>query len=57
MSAFGTATRAEGICTWATSDINTTTSTRTMISLFNVDTMNYEENAFQIGVGIGCIKN
>jgi uncharacterized protein (TIGR02145 family) len=57
INAFGGPTFSEGICTWGTTDFNTSNSTRTAIQLFDEDTILYSENAIQIGVGIRCIKN
>jgi uncharacterized protein (TIGR02145 family) len=54
--ASGGATFAEGICTWATTSVDTTNSTRKMIQLYNQDTILYADNAIQIGAGIRCIK-
>ncbi|PQJ81382.1 fibrobacter succinogenes major paralogous domain-containing protein [Polaribacter glomeratus] len=56
INAIGGATLAEGITTWATSSFNSTNKKRTMINLFNKKTISYEENAYQIGAGIRCIK-
>ncbi len=56
INAFGGRTLAEGICTWATSDFNSTNQTRKMVQLYNKDTIFINDNAFQIGAGIRCIK-
>lgn len=56
VSAFGTSTLSEGVCTWATTNTNTTNSTRTLVQLFNTNEVLYSENAFQIGAAIRCIK-
>jgi uncharacterized protein (TIGR02145 family) len=53
---FGSATFAEGICTWATTDINTATKTRKLVQLYKNDTILLSANAYQIGAGIRCIK-
>ncbi|MBT8254158.1 MAG: fibrobacter succinogenes major paralogous domain-containing protein [Bacteroidia bacterium] len=55
VSAVGTPTLAEGICTWATTDVNTSDGTRIMIQLFDQNSILYSENAIQIGAGIRCI--
>lgn len=62
VSAFGTPTFAEGVCTWATSDVtytnpNQTSGNRVMIQLFDTPTIQYIDNPIQIGAGIRCIKN
>lgn len=56
INALGGPTLAEGVCTWATSTVNTSNGTRKMIQLFNRDTIVYADNAIQIGAGIRCIK-
>ncbi len=56
INAFGGPTFAEGVCTWATTNVNTTNGTRKMISLFDEPTIIYADNAIQIGAGIRCIK-
>jgi uncharacterized protein (TIGR02145 family) len=52
----GTATFANGICTWATINFNTANSTRKMVQLFNQPTIIYSDNAIQLGAGIRCIQ-
>ncbi len=56
INAFGGATLAEGICTWATTDLNSTNGTRRLVQLFDQDEIFYSDNAIQIGAGIRCIK-
>ncbi len=56
VNTLGGPTLAEGICTWATSDINPTNNTRKMVQLFDKDTMLMLANPIQLGAGIRCIK-
>ena len=56
VNAFGGATASEIICAWATTNVNTTTNTRTTINLYDESTILYAEDAIQIGHGIRCIK-
>ncbi len=56
INAFGGPTVSEGICTWATTDLNINNGTRKMIQLFNQNTILFSDNAIQIGAGIRCIK-
>ena len=56
VSAFGTSTFTEGICTWATSNVDLTNGTRSVINLYDQDTILYLDNAIQLGAGIRCIK-
>ncbi len=56
VSAFGTSTLSEGICTWATTNVNTNNGTRILIQLFDQGEILMDENAIQIGAGIRCIK-
>lgn len=57
VSAFGTPTFSEGICSWLTTDVNTTTQTRRMVQLYNESAILYSDNGIQLGAGIRCIKN
>lgn len=56
VNAFGGATLAEGICTWATTNVNAVNGTRRLVQLFDQDTILYLDNALQIGSGIRCLK-
>lgn len=56
VSAPGTATFANGICTWATTDNNTVNQTRVLVQLHSENAIIYGDNAIQIGAGIRCIK-
>lgn len=59
VAAQGTATFGQGVCTWATSNVsgvNLGSQTRVMVSLFDQNTILYDESAIQIGAGIRCIK-
>lgn len=56
INAFGGPTVSEGICTWATKDVNINNGTRKMIQLFDQNTILFSDNAIQIGAGIRCIK-
>ncbi len=59
VSTVGTATLANGVCTWATSELTGVivgSQTRTSIQLFDSGSILYSENAIQIGAGIRCIK-
>lgn len=57
VSAFGTPTFSEGICTWVTTDFNASTNQRKFISLYEQTAIQYDDSAIQIGAGIRCIKN
>lgn len=60
VSAQGSATFGQGICTWVTTDVNSVnpgSKTRMMLSLYDQGTFQYKENAIQIGAAIRCIKN
>ena len=60
VSAGGTSTLGQGICTWSTSTLiadNFGIQTRIMISLYDKSTIIYDENALQIGSAIRCIKD
>lgn len=56
VNAFGGPTLSEGICTWATANVNIANGTRISINLFDGNTILYVNNAIQIGAGIRCIK-
>jgi uncharacterized protein (TIGR02145 family) len=56
INAFGGPTFEGLITTWATIDYNATNKKRTMVTLFDQKTISYEDNAYQIGAGIRCIK-
>lgn len=57
VNALGTPTLAEGICTWATSDYSPTAGGgRTLVQLYNQDTIIILSNPIEIGAGIRCIK-
>lgn len=57
---FGTPTLAEGICTWATTDINSDlplgSRTRVLVQLFKNENILFSDNSISIGSGIRCIK-
>ena len=60
VSAGGTSTLGQGICTWSTSTLiadNFGIQTRIMISLYDKSTIIYDENVLQIGSAIRCIKD
>lgn len=56
ISAFGSAVSFEGTSNWATTNTNSVNKTRKIVTLFNKDTIFFENNAYQIGAGIRCIK-
>ena len=60
INAFGGPTLGQGICTWATTNVNTDlplgSRTRVLVQLFNTENIFYDNNAIQIGAGIRCIK-
>lgn len=59
VSALGTATLGQGICSWVTSNVNGAslgTQTRVTIQLFDQPTFLYANNAIQLGAGIRLIK-
>lgn len=56
VNAFGGATGSETICTWATADIDETSSTRIVVNLFDQAEILFEYQAFALGNGIRCIK-
>jgi len=57
VSAFGTPTLSEGICSWLTTDVNSATQTRRMVQLNDESTILYSDNGIQLGAGIRCVKN
>ena len=60
INAFGGPTLGQGICTWATTDVNTNipigSQTRVMVQLFDEGSILYSDNSIRIGAGIRCIK-
>lgn len=56
INAFGGPTLAGGMTTWATTHFNAANKKRTMINLYNKKTISFEDNPYQIGAGIRCIK-
>jgi uncharacterized protein (TIGR02145 family) len=58
---FGGPTGANVICTWATTNVNTSIAigsrTRVMAQLHNTNAILYSENSIRIGSGVRCIKN
>jgi uncharacterized protein (TIGR02145 family) len=54
VSAVGSPTLGQGICTWATSNIGV--QTRVLVQLFDQKTIIYGNNAIQIGAAVRCIK-
>lgn len=60
INALGGPTLGQGICTWATTDVNTNLSlgsrTRVLVQLFDTENILYSDNAIQLGAGIRCIK-
>ncbi|MEY4702988.1 MAG: hypothetical protein RIR96_885 [Bacteroidota bacterium] len=56
VSAVGTPTFGQGICTWATTEVNASNGSRKLVQLYNTDTMMITDNGFPIGAGIRCIK-
>ncbi|WP_400078582.1 FISUMP domain-containing protein [Winogradskyella sp. R77965] len=61
INAFGGPTLGQGICTWGTTDVNTSIAigsrTRVLVQLWNDSNMLYGDNSIRIGSGIRCIKN
>lgn len=57
VSTVGTPTFSEGICTWATTNVNESNGTRRMVQLFDQTEILYSDNAIQLGAGIRCIKD
>jgi uncharacterized protein (TIGR02145 family) len=59
VSAVGTPTFGQGVCTWATSNVigeSLASQRRTMVQLFDQSKIIYGDAAIQIGAGIRCIK-
>ncbi|GAA4812114.1 fibrobacter succinogenes major paralogous domain-containing protein [Litoribaculum gwangyangense] len=59
VSAVGTPTFGQGVCTWATSDLigdNLPSQRRILVQLFDQNTILFDDAAIQIGAGIRCIK-
>lgn len=61
VSAFGTPTLAEGISTWAVTDVAINipigSRTRVLVQLFDSGNILYNDSSIRIGAGIRCIKN
>ncbi len=53
----GTATASELICSWATSDVNTTAQKRRIVSLYNTGKIIFGDAFISLGAGVRCIKN
>lgn len=60
INVFGGSTLGQGICTWATTNVNTNipigSRTRVLVQLFETEDILYEDNSIRIGSGIRCIK-
>lgn len=56
VAAGGTATGSESIATWATTDINETEQTRTVLNLYQESTMLYSNNSNRLGAGVRCVR-
>lgn len=59
VSAFGTPTFGQGVCTWATSNVigvNLLSQRRTLVQLFDQNSILFDDAVIQIGTGIRCIK-
>lgn len=56
VNALGGSTLAEGICTWATNEVNETDNRRVLVQLFDQDIMLFQSDGINIGAGIRCIK-
>jgi uncharacterized protein (TIGR02145 family) len=56
ISAVGSAVSFEGLCNWATTNFNSSTSMRKLATLFDKDTMSIDNSSIYIGAGIRCIK-
>ena len=60
INAFGGPTLGQGICTWATTNVNTDlplgSRTRVLVQLFDTEDILYGDNSIRIGSGIRCIK-
>jgi len=61
INAFGGPTLGQGICTWATANVNTDiplgSRTRVLVQLFNSANILYGDNSIRIGAAVRCIKN
>lgn len=60
INSFGGPTLGQGICTWATTNVNTDlpigSRTRVLVQLFDIDAILFGDNSIRIGSGIRCIK-
>ena len=60
INAFGGPTLGQGICTWATTNVNTDiplgSRTRVLVQLFDSGDVLFGDNSIRIGAGIRCIK-
>ncbi|MDP5105077.1 MAG: fibrobacter succinogenes major paralogous domain-containing protein [Polaribacter sp.] len=60
INALGGSTLGQGICTWATTNVNTDlpigSRTRVLVQLFDTEDIFYGDNSIRIGSGIRCIK-
>ncbi|MDP5231393.1 MAG: fibrobacter succinogenes major paralogous domain-containing protein [Cellulophaga sp.] len=59
VSALGTPTFGQGVCTWATSNVigdNLLSQRRILVQLLDQNTIFFDDAAIQIGAGIRCIK-
>jgi uncharacterized protein (TIGR02145 family) len=56
VTAFGTSTGTEIICTWATFNEDTVNNTRTVINLTEQSTIQFIQNNVSLGAAIRCIK-
>lgn len=59
VSAFGTSTFSEGICTWVTSDVfgeSLPSKRRVLVALYEENTILFDDAAIQIGAGIRLIQ-
>ena len=60
VNTFGGPTLGQGICSWATTTVNTElpigSRTRLLVQLFDNDDIIYADNSIRIGSGIRCIK-
>ena len=60
INALGGPTLGQGICTWATTNVNTNlpigSRTRVLVQLFDTEDIFYGDNSIRIGSGIRCIK-
>lgn len=52
----GTATGAQAIASWATTEVDTVNNTRRIANIFDQDTILYFDNSTLLGAGVRCIK-